>query len=58
DVEDVQPMSIVMKLVRVQGEPVVKFSDYPIKNDCEDASFPRYVAQVFNVDLAHSPLEA
>ena len=42
-------VSIVMKLVRVHGEPVVKFSDDPVKNVCEDASFLQYAAQVFNV---------
>ncbi|PTQ70452.1 nicotinate phosphoribosyltransferase [Pseudomonas sp. GV071] len=49
DVEGVEPLSIVMKLVRVHGEPVVKFSDDPIKNVCEDASFLQYAAQVFAV---------
>jgi nicotinate phosphoribosyltransferase len=49
DVDGVEPLSIVMKLVRVHGEPVVKFSDDPIKNVCEDASFLQYAAQVFNV---------
>ncbi|WP_338525099.1 nicotinate phosphoribosyltransferase [Pseudomonas batumici] len=49
DVEGVEPLSIVMKLVRVHGEPVVKFSDDPVKNVCEDPSFLRYAAQVFNV---------
>ncbi|MBN2993229.1 nicotinate phosphoribosyltransferase, partial [Pseudomonas cedrina subsp. fulgida] len=49
DVEGVEPLSIVMKLVRVHGEPVVKFSDDPIKNVCEDPSFLQYAAQVFNV---------
>jgi len=38
-----------MKLVRVHGEPVVKFSDDPIKNVCEDASFLQYAAKVFSV---------
>ena len=38
-----------MKLVRVHGEPVVKFSDDPIKNVCEDPSFLQYAAKVFNV---------
>jgi len=49
DVDGVEPLSIVMKLVRVHGEPVVKFSDDPVKNVCEDPSFLRYAAQVFNV---------
>lgn len=55
DVEGVEPLSIVMKLVRVHGEPVVKFSDDPIKNVCEDASFLQYAANVFGVrDLNQS----
>lgn len=49
DVEGVEPLSIVMKLVRVHGEPVVKFSDDPIKNVCEDESFLNYAASVFNI---------
>ncbi|MEN0106141.1 MAG: nicotinate phosphoribosyltransferase [Pseudomonas sp.] len=49
DVEGVEPLSIVMKLVRVHGEPVVKFSDDPIKNVCEDASFLQYASNVFGV---------
>lgn len=49
DVDGVEPLSIVMKLVRVHGEPVVKFSDDPIKNVCEDASFLQYASNVFGV---------
>ena len=56
DVDGVEPLSIVMKLVRVHGEPVVKFSDDPIKNVCEDASFLQYAAQVFNVGNVNSQL--
>ena len=32
DVEGVEPLSMVMKLVKMHGQPVVKFSDDPIKN--------------------------
>lgn len=49
DVEGVEPLSIVMKLVRVHGAPVVKFSDDPVKNVCEDASFLNYAASVFGI---------
>ncbi|MNF93336.1 Nicotinate phosphoribosyltransferase [compost metagenome] len=49
DVEGVEPLSIVMKLVRVHGEPVVKFSDDPVKNVCEDPSFLQYAASVFGI---------
>ncbi|MGI4839961.1 MAG: nicotinate phosphoribosyltransferase [Janthinobacterium lividum] len=53
DVEGVEPLSIVMKLVKVHGQPVVKFSDDPIKNVCEDPSFLRYAASVFGVDTVN-----
>jgi nicotinate phosphoribosyltransferase len=49
DVDGVEPLSIVMKLVRVHGAPVVKFSDDPVKNVCEDASFLNYAASVFGI---------
>lgn len=49
DVEGVEPLSIVMKLVRVHGEPVVKFSDDPVKNVCEDPNFLQYAASVFSI---------
>ncbi|MGY4533899.1 nicotinate phosphoribosyltransferase [Pseudomonas sp. TE3786] len=56
DVDGVEPLSIVMKLVRVHGEPVVKFSDDPIKNVCEDASFLQYAANVFGVRDTEQPV--
>ena len=56
DVEGVEPLSIVMKLVRVHGEPVVKFSDDPIKNVCEDTSFLQYASNVFGVHSANQPV--
>ncbi|MEK1941464.1 MAG: nicotinate phosphoribosyltransferase [Pseudomonas sp.] len=56
DVDGVEPLSIVMKLVRVHGEPVVKFSDDPIKNVCEDASFLQYASNVFGVHSTNQPV--
>jgi nicotinate phosphoribosyltransferase len=56
DVDGVEPLSIVMKLVRVHGEPVVKFSDDPIKNVCEDASFLQYASNVFGVRDTNQPV--
>lgn len=44
----VQPLNIVMKLVRCNGEPVVKLSDAPGKTLCNDAVFVAYLRQVFN----------
>lgn len=49
DVEGVDPLSVVMKLVRVHGEPVVKFSDDPIKNVCEDPAFLASAAKTFGI---------
>jgi nicotinate phosphoribosyltransferase len=49
DVDGVKPLSIVMKLVKVNGQPVVKFSDDPVKVVCEDESFLNYAKSVFSV---------
>lgn len=49
DVEGVEPLSIVMKLVKVHGQPVVKFSDDPVKNVCENESFLQYAAHTFGI---------
>ncbi|MGD1524630.1 nicotinate phosphoribosyltransferase [Vibrio owensii] len=48
DIEGVKAMNIVMKLVRVNGEPVVKLSDSPGKSMCEDQYYVDYVKEVFN----------
>lgn len=49
DVDGVTPLSIVMKLVKVNGQPVVKFSDDPIKAVCENESFMQYAKETFGV---------
>lgn len=49
DVEGVKPLSIVMKLVKVNGQPVVKFSDDPIKVACENESFMQYAKHTFGI---------
>lgn len=51
DVKGVEPLSIVMKLTQVNGAPVVKFSDDPIKVVCRDESFKQYAASVFNINI-------
>lgn len=51
DVKGVEPLSIVMKLVEVNGSPVVKFSDDPVKVVCENESFLHYAADTFGVKL-------
>ncbi len=49
DVEGVEPLSVVMKLVSVNDQPVVKFSDDPIKVVCRDDSFLNYAKKTFNI---------
>lgn len=49
DVDGIEPLSIVMKLVAVNDQPVVKFSDDPIKLVCSDKSFLEYAKSTFGV---------
>ncbi|MFN0186448.1 MAG: nicotinate phosphoribosyltransferase [Aquabacterium sp.] len=42
-----EPLNIVMKLVRANGQPVAKVSDSPGKAQCDDAGFLAYLRQVF-----------
>jgi nicotinate phosphoribosyltransferase len=44
-----QPLNIVMKLTRCNGQPVAKLSDSPGKTLCDDQTFLAYLRQVFNV---------
>ena len=44
-----EPLNIVMKLTRVNGQPVAKLSDSPGKTLCDDATFLAYLRQVFKV---------
>jgi nicotinate phosphoribosyltransferase len=44
-----QPLSIVMKLVRCNGQPVAKLSDSPGKTLCQDETFLAYLRQVFGI---------
>jgi nicotinate phosphoribosyltransferase len=44
-----EPLNIVMKLARVNGQPVAKLSDSPGKTLCDDATFLAYLRQVFGV---------
>lgn len=52
DVDGVTPLSMVMKLVRVNGQPVAKISDSPGKNLCEDKQFVDYLKKVYEVTWA------
>ncbi|MBZ8141225.1 nicotinate phosphoribosyltransferase [Rubrivivax gelatinosus] len=42
-------LNIVMKLTRVNGQPVAKISDAPGKTMCDDPGFLAYLRQVFGV---------
>lgn len=44
-----RPLHIVMKLTRVNGQPVAKLSDSPGKTMCDDETFLAYLRQVFEV---------
>jgi nicotinate phosphoribosyltransferase len=44
-----EPLQIVIKLVRCNGQPVAKLSDTPSKNMCEDEKYLAYLRQVFEI---------
>jgi len=44
-----EPLQIVMKMVRCNGQPVAKLSDTPAKNMCEDTAYLQYLRQVFEI---------
>lgn len=44
-----QPLQIVMKMVRCNGQPVAKLSDTPAKNMCDDENYVNYLRQVFQI---------
>ena len=43
------PLQIVIKMVRCNGQPVAKLSDTPSKNMCDDEAYIRYLRQVFEI---------
>ena len=43
------PLQIVIKMIRCNGQPVAKLSDTPSKNMCEDEKYLAYLRQVFNI---------
>jgi nicotinate phosphoribosyltransferase len=47
-----QPLQIVMKMVRCNGQPVAKVSDAPEKTMCDDAAYLAYLRQVFDLPPA------
>ncbi len=44
-----QPLQIVIKMVRCNGQPVAKLSDSPGKNMCDDRAYLTYLRQVFGI---------
>jgi nicotinate phosphoribosyltransferase len=44
-----EPLQIVMKLTRCNGQAVAKLADSPGKTMCLDETFLAYLRQVFNV---------
>jgi nicotinate phosphoribosyltransferase len=44
-----EPLNIVIKMTRCNGQPVAKLSDSPGKNMCEDKAYVAYLRQVFEI---------
>ncbi len=45
-----EPLQIVIKMVRCNGQPVAKVSDTPSKNMCDDEKYLAYLRQVFEIE--------
>ena len=45
-----EPLQIVIKMVRCNGQPVAKLSDTPSKNMCDDEKYLAYLRQVFQIE--------
>nr|WP_199045371.1 nicotinate phosphoribosyltransferase [Dyella sp. ASV24] len=46
-----EPLQIVIKMVRCNGQPVAKISDTPGKNMCDDSAYVAYLRQVFEIPV-------
>ena len=44
-----EPLQIVIKMTRCNGQPVAKLSDTPSKNMCDDEKYLAYLRQVFEI---------
>ena len=44
-----EPLQIVIKMVRCNGQPVAKLSDTPAKDMCDDKNYLAYLRQVFEI---------
>ena len=45
-----EPLQIVLKMTRCNGQPVAKLSDTPGKSMCDDEKYLAYLRQVFEID--------
>ena len=45
-----EPLQIVIKMIRCNGQPVAKLSDNPTKNMCNDEKYLAYLRQVFEIE--------
>ena len=45
-----EPLQIVIKMTRCNGQPVAKLSDTPGKGMCDDEKYLAYLRQVFEID--------
>ncbi len=45
-----EPLQIVIKMVRCNGQPVAKVSDTPGKTMCDDVGYLAYLKQVFEIE--------
>lgn len=45
-----EPINIVIKMTRANGQPVAKISDTPQKSMCDDPAYLAYVRRVFEMD--------
>ena len=45
-----EPLQIVIKMIRCNGQPVAKLSDTPSKNMCDDEKYLAYLRQVFEIN--------
>ena len=49
DFENVEPLQIVMKMTKCNGNPVAKISDSPGKGMCHDEAYLTYLKKVFEI---------
>ena len=52
DIEGVEPLNVVIKVVRCNGQPVAKISDSIGKGMCEDPEYVAYLKKVFGIEQA------